>query len=61
LEVAAPAAEALAVEAAQRRIPMSRLGRVGGAALTLPGGRLISLDEARRAHETGLPALMGAV
>jgi phosphoribosylformylglycinamidine synthase len=60
LEVATTAGESIAAEAAQRRVPVSRLGRVGGAALTLPGGRLISLDEARLAHESGLPALMGA-
>ena len=60
LEVAAADAGPLAQEAARRGVPLRRLGRVGGAALTLPGGHLISVAEMRRVHEAGLPALMGA-
>ncbi len=60
LEVTAENAEKLSAEAARLGVPLRRLGRVGGTALTLPGGRLISLGEMRRTHETGLPVLMGA-
>jgi phosphoribosylformylglycinamidine synthase len=59
LEAGAAEAEALTAEAAQRSIPIAHLGRVGGAALTLPGGHLISVAEMRRVHEGALPALMG--
>jgi phosphoribosylformylglycinamidine synthase len=60
LEVGASEAEVLAQEAARRSVPLRRLGRVGGDALTLPGGHIISVAEMRRVHEAGLPALMGA-
>jgi phosphoribosylformylglycinamidine synthase len=60
LEVAEADAEPLAQEAARKGVPLRRLGRVGGDALTLPGGHLISVAEMRRVHEAGLPALMGA-
>ncbi len=60
LEVAESEAESLAAEAEQRGVPLSRLGRVAGAALTLPGGHLIWVGEIRRVHEAGLPAMMGA-
>jgi phosphoribosylformylglycinamidine synthase subunit PurL len=60
LEVAETEAEPLAQEASRRGVPLHRLGRVGGAALTLPGGHLISVAEMRQVHEAGLPALMGA-
>jgi phosphoribosylformylglycinamidine synthase len=60
LEVAERHADALAQDGARRGAPLRRLGRVGGPALTLPGGHLISVAEMRRVHEAGLPALMGA-
>jgi phosphoribosylformylglycinamidine synthase II len=60
LEVPEAEAERLAQEAARRAVPVRRLGRVGGHALTLPGGHLISVAEMRYVHEAGLPALMGA-
>ena len=60
LEVAEGHAGQLAEEAARRGVPLRRLGRVGGASLTLPGGHLISVAEMRRVHEASLPALMGA-
>jgi len=46
------AAEALGV-------PAVAVGRAGGDALILPGGRPISLNELRRARENWLPAYMG--
>jgi phosphoribosylformylglycinamidine synthase len=46
------AAEALGV-------PAAAVGRAGGDALILPGGRPISLNELRRAREDWLPAYMG--
>jgi phosphoribosylformylglycinamidine synthase len=39
-------------------VPAARLGRSGGEALVLPGGRSISVAELRQAHEATLPALM---
>jgi phosphoribosylformylglycinamidine synthase len=59
LEASAADAEALTAEAAQRSIPIAHLGRVGGDALTLPGGHLISVAEMRGVHEGALPVLMG--
>jgi phosphoribosylformylglycinamidine (FGAM) synthase-like enzyme len=52
-------AKELSGEADKQSVLLSVLGRVGGTALTLPGGTLISLSEMRRVHEAGLPGLMG--
>ena len=41
-------------------VPAMRLGRSGGAHLTLPGGVSISLAELRAAHERFFPAWMGS-
>ena len=41
-------------------VPARRLGRSGGAHLTLPGGVSISLAELRAAHERFFPAWMGS-
>jgi phosphoribosylformylglycinamidine synthase len=59
LEAIASEAEKLVEDAAKRKVPLLLIGQVGGTALTLSGGTLISLSEMRRVHETGLPNLMG--
>ncbi len=55
-------ADADGVMAAAERagVPAMRLGRSGGAHLTLPGGVSISLAELRAAHERFFPAWMGS-
>ena len=59
IETLATNVETLVEEATARGVPLLRLGQVGGTALTLPGGTLISVSEMRRVHEAGLPRLMG--
>ncbi len=44
--------------AAASGVPAARLGRTGGAALTVPGAGPISLSELREAHEGWLPSYM---
>ena len=56
--VAVPDAAAFLAAAKAADVPATRLGRTGGAHLTLPGGATISLDALRRAHERFLPAWM---
>jgi phosphoribosylformylglycinamidine (FGAM) synthase-like enzyme len=53
---AQPAALLAAAQAAG--VPAARVGRTGGAALTLPGGGAISLTELRQVHEGWLPRYM---
>jgi phosphoribosylformylglycinamidine synthase subunit PurL len=59
IEVSSESAETVVREAERAAVPAAVIGRVGGAALTLPGGRIISVDEMVRVHEGRLPALMG--
>ena len=59
LEAIASKVEKLVEDAAASEVPLLLIGEVGGTALTLPGGTLISVSEMRRVHETGLPQLMG--
>jgi len=51
-------AAAILAEAKAAGVPAFRLGRSGGAALDLGGGRSISLSTLREANEATLPALM---
>ena len=53
-------ADAVMAAAASAGVPAMRLGRSGGADLTLPGGVAISLSELRAAHERFFPAWMGS-
>jgi phosphoribosylformylglycinamidine synthase len=59
VETSAVEAEKLVQEATARGVSLLRIGQVGGTALTLPGGTLISVSEMRSVHEAGLPRLMG--
>ncbi|MBT5571886.1 MAG: phosphoribosylformylglycinamidine synthase subunit PurL [Alphaproteobacteria bacterium] len=45
--------------AAAAQVPLTRLGTVGGAALTLPGAKPISVESLREAHTRWLPEYMG--
>ena len=56
----AAGADALLSEAKAAGVPALRLGTTGGAALTLPGGDSISVDDLRQAHEGWFPAYMAA-
>jgi phosphoribosylformylglycinamidine synthase subunit PurL len=56
--LAAPDASPLLEAANAAGIPAARLGRSGGEALVLSGGRSISVRSLRDAHEATLPALM---
>jgi phosphoribosylformylglycinamidine synthase len=64
LGVASERAEAVLAEAAAAGVAASRIGTVGGVALTLAGGSTISgavdVAELRRMHEGWFPAFMGA-
>jgi phosphoribosylformylglycinamidine synthase II len=53
-------ADGVMAAAASAGVPAMRLGRSGGAHLTLPGGVAISLLELRAAHERFFPAWMGS-
>ncbi len=53
-------ADAVMAAAAGAGVPARRLGRSGGADLTLPGGVAISLVELREAHKRFFPAWMGS-
>ncbi len=57
---AVPDGEALLAAAAAAGVPALRLGRSGGAGLTLPDGLAISLVELRAAHERFFPDWMGS-
>jgi hypothetical protein len=59
VETSAAEAEKLVEEATARGVSLLCIGQVGGTALTLPGGTLISVSEMRSVHEAGLPRLMG--
>jgi phosphoribosylformylglycinamidine synthase II len=59
VEITEAHAKELSGEADKQSVLLSVLGRVGGTALTLPGGTLISVSEMQRVHEAGLPGLMG--
>jgi len=54
--------DAAAFEAAARaaNVPVTRLGQVGGAALTLPGAEPISVESLREAHTRWLPEYMAS-
>jgi phosphoribosylformylglycinamidine synthase len=52
--------EAVLEAAAAAGVPAARLGKTGGASLTLSGMNSISLNELRTAHEGWLPAFMAA-
>jgi len=56
IETADP--DAVLREATSRGIPAHRIGTVGGAALTLPGGGAISVAELKAANEAWLPGYM---
>jgi phosphoribosylformylglycinamidine synthase subunit PurL len=58
--VAVPAADvpSIAAEAGRAGVPLRRIGRVGGAELTLDGGHAISLAALREANESWLPRFM---
>ena len=58
LAVTDPAATLAA--AAVAAVPVTHIGTAGGTGLTLPGGVLISIDEAREAHERFFAAWMEA-
>ena len=51
---------ALLEAAANSGVPAASLGRTGGATLTVPGARPISLEALREAHESWLPRMMAA-
>jgi phosphoribosylformylglycinamidine synthase len=57
----ADAAGRILDEAARAGVPAVRIGLAGGGALTLSGGRTISLVDLRRAHEDWLPRYMDAL
>ena len=44
--------------ASEAGVPIQRIGTVGGAALTLPGGGAISVAQLKAAHEAWLPGYM---
>lgn len=46
--------------AASANVPATRIGRVGGAALTLPGAEPISVESLREAHTRWLPEYMAS-
>ena len=50
--------EALEALAKQFGAPLTRVGRTGGASLTVTGRFTISLDEVKKRHEGWLPAYM---
>lgn len=54
--------DAASFEAAARaaNVPVTRLGQVGGAALTLPGAETISVESLRAAHTRWLPEYMAS-
>jgi len=56
IETAAP--DAILAAARNKGIYAQRIGTVGGAALTLPGGNAISVHELKAANEAWLPAYM---
>ena len=58
--VAVPAADVPSIEAEAGRagVPLRRLGRVGGAELTVDGEHAISLEALRAANESWLPRFM---
>ena len=58
LEVAQDEADALTAAADADGVPMRRIGRCGGAALTVNGEQTISLAALRRDHEGWLPSYM---
>ncbi len=51
---------AILADAAAAGVPAMRLGRTGGADLTLPDGVTISIERLRSAHEAFFPAFMDA-
>ena len=51
--------DGFAAAAATAQVAVTRLGRVGGAALTLPGAKPISVEGLREAHTRWLPEYMG--
>lgn len=53
-------AEGFRAKAEAAGVPVSRVGQVGGAALTLPGAKPISVESLREAHTRWLPEYMGA-
>ncbi len=57
--VTAAEAEPVLEAAQEAGVHAARIGTTGGAALTLPGGRPISLGELKAAHEGWLPRYMG--
>ena len=58
--VTAPDGAEILARAARAGVPATPLGRTGGAALTVPGARPISLQDLRDAHEGWLPSYMAA-
>jgi phosphoribosylformylglycinamidine synthase subunit PurL len=60
LAVEAAAADAMIAELTKAGVPARRLGVSGGAALKLPDGASISLEELAAAHEAWLPSYMSA-
>ena len=52
--------DAFAAAAAESDVPVTRIGTVGGAALTLPGAGPISVASLREAHERWLPEYMAS-
>jgi phosphoribosylformylglycinamidine synthase len=52
------AVSSVQLAAAEAGAPIRRIGTVGGAALTLPGGNAISVAQLKAAHETWLPGYM---
>ena len=52
------AVPSIQLAASQAGVPIQRIGTVGGAALTLPGGGAISVAQLKAAHEAWLPGYM---
>ena len=50
--------EAIFRAASEAGVAIRRIGAVGGAALTLPGGNAISVAQLKAAHEAWLPGYM---
>ncbi len=58
--VTTPDADGFEAAAEAAGVSVSRVGRVGGAALTLPGAKPISVESLREAHTRWLPEYMGS-
>jgi len=58
--VTAPDAGVFQAAAVAAGVPVTRIGQVGGAALTLPGAEPISVESLREAHTRWLPEYMAS-